>query len=41
MFDHSKGEAVEAILQEPIKDVVILRVDASKSIPIRTGLTCP
>jgi len=40
-FDHSKGEAVEAMVQEPSKEVVILRVDASKSIPMRTSLTCP
>jgi putative transposase len=33
-FDHSpqKGEACETMVQEPSKEVVILRVDASKSI---------
>ena len=40
-FDHSKGEAGEAMVQEPSKEVVILRVDASKSISKRTNLTCP
>ena len=37
----TEGEAGEAMVQEPSKDVVILRVDASKSISERTGLTYP
>ena len=34
-FDHSKGEAGEAMVQEPSKEAVIMRADASKSILIR------
>jgi putative transposase len=40
MFDHSKGEAGEAMVQESNREVAILRVDVSKSIPKRTSLTC-
>ena len=40
-FDHSKGEAGEAMVQESNKGVVILEVDASKSISNGKSLTRP